>query len=152
MTILRKNETPVTRTEGTRTLATQTREADRSPPGLAFSRHLVDLVRASLEDDKAQDIVVIDLAGKSSIADFMVIASGGSQRHVGAMSDRLHRKLKAATESGVTVEGANRCDWVLIDGGDVIVHIFRPDARAFYGLEKMWGAEFREAPRPAVNH
>lgn len=152
MTILRKDEAPAPRTPAPRTPATQTRGADRPPPGLAFSRHLVDLVQASLEDDKAQDIVVIDLTGKSSIADFMVIASGTSQRHVGAMSDHLQRQLKAATESAVSVEGANRCDWVLIDGGDVIVHIFRPDVRAFYSLEKMWGAEFQEAPRPAANH
>ena len=142
MAILHKDEAPITQTKG----------AGQSSPGLAFSQHLVDLVQASLEDDKAVDIVVIDLSGKSSIADFMVIASGTSQRHVGAMSEHLQQKLKAATTSGVTVEGAGRCDWVLIDSGDVIVHIFRPEVRSFYNLEKMWGADFQEAQRPAANH
>ena len=97
----------------------------------------------SLEDDKAEDIVVIDLTNKSSIADSLVIASGRSQRQVGAMAEHLQEKLKK--ELGrVSVEGATRCDWVLIDGGDVIVHLFRPEVRAFYNLEKMRGAELPE--------
>ncbi len=107
------------------------------------SQHLVEIVQASLEDDKAEDTVVIDLTNKSSIADFLVIASGRSQRQVGAMAEHLHEKLKK--ELGrVSVEGAARCDWVLIDGGDVIVHLFRPEVRAFYNLEKMWGTELPE--------
>ncbi len=101
------------------------------------------MVQASLEDDKAEDTVVIDLTNKSSIADFMVIASGRSQRQVGAMAEHLHEKLKKQL-GRVSVEGAARCDWVLIDGGDVIVHLFRPEVRAFYNLEKMWGAELPE--------
>lgn len=112
-------------------------------PGADYSQHLVGLVQASLEDDKAEDTVVIDLTNKSNIADYMVIASGRSQRQVGAMAEHLHEKLKK--ELGrVSVEGAGRCDWVLIDGGDVIVHLFRPEVRAFYNLEKMWGAELPE--------
>ena len=112
-------------------------------PGADYSQHLVGLVQASLEDDKAEDTVVIDLTNKSNIADYMVIASGRSQRQVGAMAEHLHDKLKK--ELGrVSVEGAVRCDWVLIDGGDVIVHLFRPEVRAFYNLEKMWGAELPE--------
>ena len=108
-----------------------------------YSQHLVELVQTSLEDDKAEDTVVIDLTNKSSIADYMVIASGRSQRQVGAMAEHLHERLKK--ELGrVSVEGAVRCDWVLIDGGDVIVHLFRPEVRAFYNLEKMWGAELPE--------
>ena len=100
-------------------------------------------MQSSLEDDKAEDTVVINLTNKSSIADYMVIASGRSQRQVGAMAEHLHEKLKK--ELGrVSVEGATRCDWVLIDGGDVIVHLFRPEVRAFYNLEKMWGAELPE--------
>ena len=97
------------------------------------------LVTSSLEDDKAEDVVVIPLAEKSSIADFMVIASGRSQRQVGAMADHLREKLKAAGVKGISVEGTQRCDWVLLDAGDIIVHIFRPEVRTFYNLEKMWG-------------
>ena len=96
-------------------------------------------MQSSLEDDKADDIVVIDLADKSSIADFMVIASGRSARQVGAMADHLREKLKGEGVHGVSAEGQERCDWVLIDGGDVIVHLFRPEVRSFYNLEKMWG-------------
>ncbi len=112
---------------------------------LAQSRHLLTLVQSSLEDDKADDIVVIELADKSSIADFMVIASGRSQRQVGAMAEHLREKLKAAGVRGVAAEGMERCDWVLIDSGDVIVHLFRPDVRAFYNLEKMWGVDLHPA-------
>jgi ribosome-associated protein len=101
---------------------------------------LLRLVATSLEDDKAEDLVVIDLTQKSSIADAMVIASGRSARQVSAMAEHLLERLKAAGLKGVVAEGMARGDWVLIDGGDVIVHIFRPEVRAFYNLEKMWGA------------
>jgi ribosome-associated protein len=97
------------------------------------------VVTAQLEDDKAEDVVVIELSGKSTMADHMVIASGRSTRQVGAMADHLREKLKAAGLSEVAVEGQTRCDWVLVDGGDVIVHLFRPEVRSFYNLEKMWG-------------
>lgn len=99
---------------------------------------MVDLVEASLDDDKAEDITVIALAGKSSIAEYMVIASGRSSRQVGAMADHLAEKLKARG-LGVAVEGKAAGDWVLLDAGDVVVHLFRPEVRAFYNLEKMWG-------------
>ncbi|WP_322096443.1 ribosome silencing factor [Pelagibius marinus] len=112
---------------------------------LAHSRRLLSVVESSLEDDKADDIVVIELADKSSIADFMVIASGRSARQVGAMADHLREKLKAEGVHGVAAEGQARCDWVLIDGGDVIVHLFRPEVRSFYNLEKMWGANLAPA-------
>ena len=102
------------------------------------SNELLKLVQASLDDDKAGDVVVIDLAGKTEIADFMVIATGNSQRQVGAMADHLQRKLKATGLKGVALEGLVNCDWVLIDAGDVIVHLFRPEVRDFYNLEKMW--------------
>ncbi len=124
--------------------------AGRKEPGLAQSRHLVELVKESLEDDKAEELVVIDLAGKSTIADFMVIANGRAQRHVGAMAEHLREKLKAEGLGSVPIEGAQRCDWVLIDGGDVIVHLFRPEVRTFYNLEKMWGLELLETGRPAA--
>jgi ribosome-associated protein len=97
------------------------------------------VVVSSLSEDKADDIVVIDLDGKSSIADHMVIASGRSARHVAAIAEHLVTRLKAAGLSSVPNEGMRQGDWVLIDGGDVIVHIFRPEVRAFYNLEKMWG-------------
>lgn len=99
---------------------------------------MLALVQQSLNDDKAQDVVVIDLNGKTSIADFMVIASGTSQRQVGAMADHLREKLKTKGVGGVAVEGATQCDWVLLDTPDVIVHLFRPEVREFYNLEKMW--------------
>jgi len=106
---------------------------------LAESRRLLSVIQSSLEDDKADDIVVIELADKSSIADFMVIASGRSARQVGAMADHLRETLKAEGCDSVSAEGMERCDWVLVDAGDVIVHLFRPEVRTFYNLEKMWG-------------
>lgn len=95
----------------------------------------------SLDDDKAEDIVTIELANKSSIGDHMVIATGRSQRQVSAMADHLVSKLKDIGHKHVSVEGASQGDWVLIDTGDIIVHLFRPEVREFYGLEKMWGAQ-----------
>lgn len=111
------------------------------------SRRLLDLIKTSLDDDKAEDIVVIDLEGKSNIADAMVIASGTSSRHVAALADHLLRKLKNDGMKSLTAEGAERGDWVLVDAGDVIVHLFRPEVRAFYNLEKMWGLELPESAR-----
>jgi ribosome-associated protein len=96
------------------------------------------LVLASLDDAKAEDSVTIDLTGKTSIGDYMVVTNGRSQRHVGAVADHVVKDLKKAGLGGVRVEGTPQCDWVLIDAGDVIVHVFRPDVRAFYNLEKMW--------------
>ena len=96
------------------------------------------LVLARIDALKAEDTVTIDLAGKSSIADFMVVTSGRSNRQVGAVADHLVKDLAAAGVRGVRVEGMPHCDWVLIDAGDVIVHVFRPEVRAFYDLEKMW--------------
>ena len=96
------------------------------------------LVLARIDDMKAEDTVTIDLAGKSSLADFMVVTSGRSNRQVGAIADRIIKDLHQAGVRGVRVEGVPHCDWVLIDAGDVIVHVFRPEVRAFYQLEKMW--------------
>jgi ribosome-associated protein len=97
------------------------------------------MVEKSLDDDKAEDIVVIDLHGKSSMADFMVIASGRSQRQLHAMAEHLQAKLKEQGVTEIGIEGARVGDWVLIDGGDVVVHLFKPEVRRFYNLEKMWG-------------
>ena len=101
-----------------------------------------------LDDLKAEDTVEIDLAGKTTLADTMIITSGRSHRHVGAIADRVLQGLKEAGFGPARVEGLPACDWVLIDAGDVIVHIFRPEVRGFYNLEKMWGAD-RPAERAA---
>ena len=103
------------------------------------SRSLLSLIEESLDDDQAIDIVAIDLEGKTTIADCMVIASGRSSRHVGAMADHLLEHLKRRGLKGVSVEGQKHCDWVLIDAGDVLIHLFRPEVREFYKLEKLWG-------------
>jgi ribosome-associated protein len=94
-----------------------------------------------LDEAKAEGVVTIDLAGKSSIGDFMVIASGRTDRHVGAIAEQLQKKLKDRGLGRVRTEGLEVCDWVLIDTGDIIVHVFRPEVREFYNLEKMWSAE-----------
>lgn len=104
------------------------------------------MILASLEDSKAEDIVSIDIAGKSSIADRMVVASGRSNRHVAAIAERLVDDMKKAGASGMRVEGLRTADWVLVDTGDTLVHVFRPEVRAFYNLEKMWRAEHPAAP------
>ncbi|MDZ5699446.1 ribosome silencing factor [Chelativorans sp. M5D2P16] len=95
---------------------------------------------ASLEDSKAEDIVSIDIQGKSPLADYMIVASGRSHRHVGAVAERLIRALKDAGFGSARVEGLAGADWVLIDSGDIIVHVFRPEVREFYNIEKMWQA------------
>jgi len=100
---------------------------------------LGDLIATSLEDDKAEDIVRIDLTGKSSIADEMIIASGRSARHVGALADHVERRLREHGGPRARVDGKQSCDWVVIDAGDVIVHLFRPEVRDFYQLERIWG-------------
>jgi len=102
---------------------------------------LEELILSRLDDDKAQDIVLIDLKGKSPMADAMIVATGRSQRHVGALADHLTRALKEAGFGKAPVEGMPQCDWVLIDAGDVIVHLFRPEVRTFYNIEKIWSVD-----------
>ncbi|WP_395334211.1 ribosome silencing factor [Novosphingobium sp. BL-8H] len=97
------------------------------------------LVLQSLDDDQAQDIVTIDLEGKSSIAEYMVIASGRSTRQVAAMAQKLGERLKQGGFGHARVEGLPAADWVLVDAGGVVVHLFRPEVRSFYNLERMWG-------------
>ena len=111
---------------------------------------VLDLVETSLDADKAEEIVTIDLSNKTTIADYMVIATGRSQRQLAAMADHLAMKLKPAGLGHVPVEGKDRGDWVLIDAGDVIVHLVRPEARAHYNLEKMWAIEMPEPERAAA--
>ena len=98
---------------------------------------ILDIVKKSLDDGKADDIAVIDLAGKSSIASYMVVASGTSNRHVASLAENLQLKLKENGCQSMS-EGEEKADWVLVDSYDVIVHIFKPEVRAFYSLEKMW--------------
>jgi ribosome-associated protein len=102
------------------------------------AEEILRLVLARLDDMKAEDTITIDLIGKSTIADAMVVASGRSHRHVGAVADRVLDDLAKAGLADARCEGRPHCDWVLIDAGDVIVHVFRPEVRAFYNLEKMW--------------
>ena len=96
------------------------------------------MILASLDDAKAEDTITIDLHGKTSISDYMVVTCGRSNRHVGAVADRVMEDLEQAGVPDLRIEGMPHCDWVLIDAGDVIVHVFRPEVRAFYNLEKMW--------------
>lgn len=107
-------------------------------PTAAPGTALRDLVLASLDDDQAQDIVTIPLEGKSSMADFMVIASGRSTRQVAAMAQKLAERVKHGGFGSVRIEGLPAADWVLVDAGDVVVHLFRPEVRSFYNLERMW--------------
>jgi ribosome-associated protein len=98
----------------------------------------VRIAIAAVEDMKAEDTISIDLAGKTSIADYMVVTSGRSDRHVSSVADRVVKDLEKAGVKRIRVEGMKQGDWVLIDAGDVIVHVFRPEVRGFYNLEKLW--------------
>jgi ribosome silencing factor RsfS/YbeB/iojap len=108
------------------------------------------VIVSSLEDDKAEAIVTLDLAGRATFADRMVIATGLADRQITAMATHLQEKLHDAGMSRVPIEGATGSDWVLIDVGDIVVHLFKPEARATYALEKMWGADLDEGPATAV--
>jgi ribosome-associated protein len=102
------------------------------------------VIVGSLEDDKAENVVTLDLEGKASFCDRMVIATGLADRQITAMAEHLSEKLHEAGLKRVQVEGSNGADWVLIDAGDIVVHLFKPEARAMYALEKMWGSELDE--------
>ncbi|HEY5338713.1 MAG TPA: ribosome silencing factor [Rhizomicrobium sp.] len=114
----------------------------------AAEEEILARIVQSLDDDKAEDIVTIDLKGRSSLADALVIASGRSSRHVASIAEHLARKLKDAGYGTRPVNGAGQSDWVLVDAGDVIVHIFRPEVRSYYDLEGMWSVE---EPRRAAH-
>ena len=113
--------------------------AGASNKALMSEADLLALVLDQLDEDQAQDVVSIALEGKSSIADHMVIASGRSTRQVAAMATKLAERLKNAGQGNPRIEGLPAADWVLIDAGDVVVHLFRPEVRSFYNLERMWG-------------
>lgn len=113
------------------------------PADLASDLH--EMILAQLDDDQAMEVVSIPLEGKSSVADFMVIASGRSTRQVAAMAQKLAERVKQDGYGPARVEGLPAADWVLIDAGDVVVHLFRPEVRSFYNLERMWSFEGGEA-------
>jgi ribosome-associated protein len=130
--------------KGTLTTTAIHRDIDQVPEPVSTRRpdaeETLRRVLARLDDMKAEDTVTIDLTGKTSIGDYMVVTSGRSNRHVSAVADRVLAELAEAGLPDVRVEGMPHCDWVLIDAGDVIVHVFRPEVRAFYNLEKMWAS------------
>lgn len=129
---------------------TQTAQAPiGASPDETGSEQLLSLITSSLDQDGAEEILEIALAGKSAMADYMVVASGRSTRHVAALSDNLIDRLKHQAGVASRVEGKEVADWVLIDTGDVIVHIFRPEVREFYQLEKMWLTALDKTARPA---
>lgn len=106
---------------------------------------ILSLILAELDENKAEEVVTINLSGKTDIADAMVVASGRSARHVGALAEKIAKRLKEAGMGRARMEGAPACDWVLIDAEDVIVHLFRPEVRKFYNLERIW-SETARAP------
>lgn len=118
-------------------------------PKLQTGQTILSIVLAQLEDAKAEDIISISLDGKTAIADNMVVASGRSNRHVGAIADQVVDKLKAAGHRNIRVEGMDQCDWVLVDAVDVIIHLFRPEVRSFYNLEKLWSEHSPQEPTAA---
>jgi ribosome-associated protein len=139
------DDTPLSGTDSPPMTQTQVQPVSTNPapppmldiPRQAGSLHALAL--ESLDDDQAQELVSIPLEGKSSIADHMIIASGRSNRHVAAIAQKLAERIKHAGFGNARIEGLPAADWVLVDAGDVIVHIFRPEVRTFYNLERMWG-------------
>ena len=109
------------------------------------SESLSEHIQSVLDENSAQDLITIDIRGKSSVADYMIVVSGRSNRHVGALADYVQRSLKELGHKSLGVEGLEACDWVLIDAGDVILHIFRPEVRVFYNLEKIWSVPLPES-------
>ena len=108
------------------------------------AKELSDFIQSILDENSAQDVIEIDIRGKSSIADYLLVASGRSNRHVSALADYVQRALKERGFKDLVVEGQSASDWVLIDAGDVILHIFRPEVRVFYNLEKIWSVPLPE--------
>jgi len=130
-----------------KTAAVTARKKAAAAKDAADRKHIKAMLKTvikSLEDDKAENIVAIDLSNKTPMADYMVVASGRSGRHVGAVSDHLMRRLKEEGFGLARVEGMTQGDWVLIDAGDIVIHVFRPEVREFYRLEKMWAADIPE--------
>jgi len=122
------------------------RPATRTPAEPELLQRWVGIITTSLEDDKAEEVVVLDLTGRASFADRMVIATGLADRQISAMANHVEEKLAEAGLRRVRIEGAGGSDWVLLDAGDIVVHLFKPEARALYALERMWGADLDEQP------
>jgi ribosome-associated protein len=124
-----------------------------TPPDELVSMHGSEALLAHvldwLDEAKAENVVAIDIRNKSSLGDYMVIASGRSDRHVGAVAEQIQRKLKEEGHGKARIEGQAHCDWVIVDIGDIIVHVFRPEVREFYNLEKMWSGD---RPSDPVTH
>lgn len=127
---------------GCEAVLTTTAPSKSLKPQIDAATPVLGYILDVLEDAKAENTVHVDITGKSSLADHMIVTSGRSHRHVGAVADQLSRSLKENGFDKPRMEGLPHCDWVLIDAGDVIVHIFRPEVREFYNIEKMWAAEF----------
>ena len=124
-------------------MASPRKKPDPAPVAEAApDNSMIDLVLKSLDDAKAEQTVSIDITGKSSLTDHMVVTSGRSNRHVSAVADQLVTALRDAGFGKPRIEGLPHADWVLVDAGDVIVHIFRPEVREFYNIEKMWAVDF----------
>lgn len=119
-------------------------QGSKRPAKVLKAQDLLRVITDTLDDKKAEDIVSIDLNGKSSIADFMVIATGRSQRQVSALADYVVDAMKKAGHKDFRTQGQEQADWILIDAGDVVIHLFRPEVRDFYGLDKMWGTRLDE--------
>ncbi len=130
---VRDKLTTAMQTSDAKKAAKQTQKA-----ATAAINSVLETVMTCLEDSKAEEITTIDIQDKSALADYMVIASGRSNRHVSAVADHLLRELKSTGHKSIKVEGLQKADWVLVDVGDIIVHLFRPEVREFYALEKMW--------------
>lgn len=122
--------------------------ANTLPSDTNASKALAEHILSVLDEHSAQDTINIDIRGKSSVADYMIVTSGRSSRHVGALSDYVLKSLKEQGHKSLGIEGTETNDWVLIDVGDVILHIFRPEVRVFYNLEKIWSVPLPESLRP----
>lgn len=133
-------ETTLTQVSQDETAAAEPAAKVPSPEAEALAKYVIDV----LHENSAQDVINIDIRGKSSVADFMIVASGRSNRHVGALADYVLRGLKEKGHKDLGIEGLAGCDWVLIDVGDVILHLFRPEVRVFYNLEKIWSVPLPE--------
>ncbi len=129
---------------------TLSRTVSVTPKAKTAEHEVLARIVKSLDDDKADDIVTIDLVGRSSLADAIVIASGTSTRHVSSMAEHLARRLKEAGHGTAKIEGLSQGDWVVIDAGDVIVHVFRPEVRSYYDLEGIWSVDERAVRKPVM--
>jgi ribosome-associated protein len=142
---LSKSVSPKSVLPKTRKTSTQGKTSTSAVPTAPDAEETLKLILSRLDDMKAEETVTIDLRGKSAFSDYMIVTSGRANRHVGAIAENVAKGLKETGIKSIHVEGLPNCDWVLIDSGDVIVHVFRPEVREFYNLERMW----TQSPAPA---